>query len=150
NSYTYLPFGETQTLTEGVANPFEFVGQFGVMSETTGLHIMRERFYDSQSGRFQSPDPLGLFFSISNLYEYALKEPNQLVDPTGLWYVDIGIAGGVGVGGIGGVQFGPGGWGVYVGGGITTPGLSVGVSVNTGNPTPGNGVQVQGGIGPGV
>ncbi|MCC5645385.1 hypothetical protein LC607_21035 [Nostoc sp. CHAB 5824] len=35
NRYSYLPFGEDLTKVEGVANPFEYVGQWGVMDSTS-------------------------------------------------------------------------------------------------------------------
>jgi len=50
NRYTYLPFGETVGAVEGVANPFEFNGELGVMSEGNGLLFMRARYMDVGSG----------------------------------------------------------------------------------------------------
>ena len=41
NSYSYLPFGEDLTKVENVSNPFEYVGEFGVMDEGNGLDFMR-------------------------------------------------------------------------------------------------------------
>ena len=58
NRYSYLPFGEDLTKVEGVANPFEYVGQWGVMDEGNGLDFMRARFYDTGLGRFTSVDPI--------------------------------------------------------------------------------------------
>src|SRR5205823_5815032 len=57
NEYSYTPFGEVLTKTEGVANDFQFVGQWGVMAEGHGLSYMRARFYDPTTGRFTSLDP---------------------------------------------------------------------------------------------
>ena len=36
NQYSYLPFGEITTFTETIENPFQFVGQWGVMAEEEG------------------------------------------------------------------------------------------------------------------
>jgi RHS repeat-associated protein len=83
NLYRYLPFGETLTATGMVPNPFQFVGQFGVMRQASGLDFMRARFYSSTQGRFLSPDPLGLGGGQSNLYAYASQNPLRLIDPTG-------------------------------------------------------------------
>ena len=33
NKYSYLPFGQTTTITAALANPFTFVGRFGVMQD---------------------------------------------------------------------------------------------------------------------
>src|SRR5262249_20820282 len=56
NRYSYLPYGEAFTATEAVANPFQLVGQSGVMHEGNGLSFMRARFYSPSEGRFLSQD----------------------------------------------------------------------------------------------
>jgi len=83
NSYSYLPFGEALTVSETVANPFEFVGEYGVMREGSGLDYMRNRWYDPHQGRFTQPDPLGLAGG-TNLYAYVGNNPMTWTDPTGL------------------------------------------------------------------
>ena len=83
NSYSYLPFGEDLTKTEAVANPFEFVGQYGVMDEGNGLDFMRARFYTSVEGRFMNLDPIGIAGGL-NLYNYTKNSPSNLIDPSGL------------------------------------------------------------------
>jgi RHS repeat-associated protein len=82
NSYSYLPFGETLSATENVANPFTYVGALGVMAEENGLTFMRNRFYQADVGAFTSIDPLRLL--AHGLYQYANNNPAQLVDPQGL------------------------------------------------------------------
>jgi RHS repeat-associated protein len=84
NRYSYLPFGEDLTKVEGVANPFEYVGQFGVMDEGNGLDFMRARFYNSSLGQFTSVDPIGLSGGDTNLYRYVFNSPNNVIDPSGL------------------------------------------------------------------
>ena len=61
-------------------NNLRFQGQY--YDDETGLHYNRHRYYNPISGRFISPDPIGLLGGI-NLYQYA---PNtvQWVDPWGL------------------------------------------------------------------
>ena len=71
NSYFYSPFGDDIAETETIVNPYEFVGQFGVAEEANGLDFMRARFYDSDTGRFVSPDPIGLNGGDTNLYRYV-------------------------------------------------------------------------------
>ena len=82
NRYIYLPFGESLTKTETVANPFEYVGQYGVMNESNGLDFMRARFYTPGEGRFISADPIGINGGI-NLHSYVVNNPVSFVDLTG-------------------------------------------------------------------
>ncbi len=84
NRYRYLPFGENIASTETIANPFEFVGQFGVTNEDNGLDFMRARFYDTGLGRFNGIDPLGIRSGTANLYGYVGNMPTSFVDPSGL------------------------------------------------------------------
>ncbi|SPF37195.1 hypothetical protein SBDP1_1620001 [Syntrophobacter sp. SbD1] len=60
NSYSYDPFGQILGQQETIAQPFKYVGQYGVMAEPNGLYYMRARYYDPSVGRFISEDPLGL------------------------------------------------------------------------------------------
>ncbi|MDQ1829738.1 RHS repeat-associated core domain-containing protein [Massilia scottii] len=63
-----------------LAQPLRFQGQYA--DEESGLHYNRHRYYDPDSGRFLSQDPLGLDGGI-NLYQYA-PNPTGFVDPLGL------------------------------------------------------------------
>lgn len=83
NRYQYLPFGEDLSKTETVSNPFEYVGQWGVMDEGNGLDFMRSRFYDKVIGKFSSIDPIGLALGDSNFYSYASNTPLNQIDPDG-------------------------------------------------------------------
>ncbi|MBD2355773.1 hypothetical protein H6G41_14280 [Tolypothrix sp. FACHB-123] len=83
NRYSYRPFGEAITKTEGVANPFEYIGQWGVMDDASGLDYMRARYYSPAFGRFMNPDPLGQAGGL-NLYAYSLNDPVNFLDPLGL------------------------------------------------------------------
>ena len=109
NSYSYLPFGENVTKVEGVANPFEYVGQWGVTNEANGLDFMRARFYTPSEGRFISSDPINILGG-RNFYQYTQNNPVTFVDPFGL--STLGVGGGVGGNG--------GGFGAGAGGTLTT------------------------------
>ncbi len=83
HKYAYDPFGQVTDSEEADANPFRFVGQYGVMDEGNGLHFMRARFYEAETGRFVSEDPVwGV-----NLYEYADGSPNIKADPMGKYWL---------------------------------------------------------------
>ena len=83
NSYSYLPFGEHLAVNETVANPFGYIGRFGVMEEDNGLIFMRARCYSPGLGRFISEDPIGFAGGSINLYQYGFNAPVQFVDPSG-------------------------------------------------------------------
>jgi RHS repeat-associated protein len=82
NRYAYSPYGRVLAREEAIAQPFTFVGQYGVMDEGEGFYYMRARYYDAVSGRFISEDPAG-FVDGPNLYAYAGGNPVLVVDPEG-------------------------------------------------------------------
>jgi RHS repeat-associated protein len=82
NRYVYDPFGASLKKSEAVENPFEYVGDQGVMYEDNGLHFMKARYYAAADGRFVSPDPTGVLGGI-NLYAYVGNCPTSQTDPTG-------------------------------------------------------------------
>lgn len=54
----------------------------------TGLFYYRARYYDSESGRFISEDPIGLSGGL-NLYRYVSQDPVNKRDPSGLYEIDV-------------------------------------------------------------
>ena len=82
-SYSYLPSGSLLSNTGTVANPFTFVGQFGVTTDGSGLYAMGVRSYHPTTGQFTSNDPSGIAGGSLNLRTYADNDPVQLVDPSG-------------------------------------------------------------------
>ena len=64
----------------GIGNPIRFAGQY--WDKETGLHYNRHRYYDPQTGRFISKDPIGLEGGF-NEYAYA-ENPTGWIDPLGL------------------------------------------------------------------
>ncbi|ECG1483910.1 hypothetical protein DT144_25100 [Salmonella enterica subsp. enterica] len=74
------PWGAWNEQTGSVRNPLRFQGQY--FDEESGLHYNRYRYYEPESGRYISADPLKLGAGL-NLYQYA---PNSLgwIDPLGL------------------------------------------------------------------
>jgi len=84
NSYAYKPFGGLLRNVASVPNPFQFNGQFGVMSDNSALNFMRDRFFSPAIGRFTTPDALRYQGDIANPYRYAFNCPLNLSDPSGL------------------------------------------------------------------
>ena len=84
DSYAYDEFGKLLNSTGTTANPFKFVGRFGVMDEGNNLYFMRARFYDAKVGRFLNEDPLGFEGGNWNLYAYVGCNPLLRVDPKGM------------------------------------------------------------------
>ena len=81
----YRAYGNVwkQELAE-VETPLRFQGQY--YDEETGLHYNRHRYYQPGTGRFITPDPVGLLGGL-NCYRYGLN-PLRWVDPLGLTGVD--------------------------------------------------------------
>jgi len=55
----------------------------------TGLHYNDFRYYNAQTGRYITPDPLGLWGGI-NLFAYVENSPISYIDPWGLVRIKIG------------------------------------------------------------
>jgi RHS repeat-associated protein len=81
HQYSYGPFGEVQSASGSPANPLRFAAR--ELDATTGLYYFRARWYDPSMSRFISEDPIGLAGG-TNDYAYALNDPVNLSDPTGL------------------------------------------------------------------
>jgi RHS repeat-associated protein len=64
----------------GIRNPIRFQGQY--LDDETGLHYNRHRYYDPDTARYISQDPVGLNGG-ENLYGYA-PNPTGWLDPLGL------------------------------------------------------------------
>ena len=85
-SYAYDPFGRELSLSRDDVNLFRFLGLYGIplMTETADILRIRNRLYDSEHGRFISPDPTGVFGSPINPYTYAINSPLMFKDTNGL------------------------------------------------------------------
>lgn len=93
--YKYSPYGKEETFrfdsstnnpwilqwkaeTTKIHNPFRYAGEY--FDEETGFIYLRNRYYDTESSRFVSEDPIrdGL-----NWYAYCGGNPITFVDPNG-------------------------------------------------------------------
>jgi RHS repeat-associated protein len=89
--YRYDAFG---TLALGTpVSPFGFAGQYSdTSSDLSGFVNMRARWYDAETGQFTTVDPL--FSETDQAYDYAVDDPVNAADPSGLWtYGECGQAG---------------------------------------------------------
>ena len=82
-SSDYEPFGKAilRTPPNGVAENKRFTGK--EYDEETGLHYYGARYYDSNLGRFISPDLAG---QSNSPYVYTDNNPLVRVDPDGNWW----------------------------------------------------------------
>ena len=66
-----------------ISNPLRFQGQY--YDEESGLHYNRHRYYNPNTGRYLTPDPIKLAGGL-NSYQYV-PNPTGWVDPLGLMSV---------------------------------------------------------------
>ena len=81
NEYDYDSYGNFETIIEGVTNPFTYTGR--EFDAESGLYYYRARYYDPQTGRFVSQDPIGFPAGDANLYRYVFNNPVNFTDPEG-------------------------------------------------------------------
>jgi RHS repeat-associated protein len=77
----YQPFGDVDVMVNTIENNLRFAGQY--YDEETGLHYNYHRYYDPKTGRYLTPDPIGLAGGI-NLFAYVKNNPITYIDPEGL------------------------------------------------------------------
>jgi RHS repeat-associated protein len=85
NTYTYDSFGKLTASTGSLVNPFQYTARES--DPETSLYYYRARYYDTNSGRFISEDPIA-FQAGSNFYTYVRNKPIIFSDPTGLLNFD--------------------------------------------------------------
>jgi RHS repeat-associated protein len=79
----YEPFGEAHIHpSSSVVNNIRLPGQY--FDAETGLHYNYHRYYDPRTGRYLTPDPIGLLGGI-NLFPYSQGNPVNSIDPLGLY-----------------------------------------------------------------
>ena len=81
-TYDYTPSGTLLNSTGSVANPFQFNGLSGAITQANGLVNTRARYYDPTTGRFVSQDPSGQAGGV-NLYTYAANNSISYIDADG-------------------------------------------------------------------
>jgi RHS repeat-associated protein len=85
------PFGEVAIHEKStIENPIRFPGHYA--DQETGLHYNYNRYYDPQTGRYLTADPIGLADSL-NPYLYVHGNPVNGFDPLGLYVLGIFVGG---------------------------------------------------------
>jgi len=92
NSYAYRPFGEHLRNTVDLPNPFQFLGQYGVMADAGNTYAVRMRQYAPSTGRFMSLEPQQIGGGSLNFYLYGHNRPTTFVDVDGLEPVTLTLA----------------------------------------------------------
>jgi RHS repeat-associated protein len=81
NTYIYDSFGKLTASTGTVTNPFQYAGR--ELDQETDSYYYRARYFDQNSGRFISEDPIGNEDGM-NFYAYVGNNPTNYFDPSGL------------------------------------------------------------------
>jgi len=84
-TFVYGAFGVLKSSTGSLTNSYRYTAR--EYDQDTGLYYYRARYYDSGIGRLISEDPIR-FRSGPNFYSYVKNEPEDVVDPTGLYSID--------------------------------------------------------------
>jgi RHS repeat-associated protein len=78
--YSYEAYGNTTQSGTTSDNAYQYTGR---ENDGTGLYYYRARYYDTQTSRFISQDPIGFGGGV-NQFAYVHGNPISLVDPLGL------------------------------------------------------------------
>ena len=81
-SATYDSFGEAIVAVAAVENNLRLPGQY--YDQETDLHYNWNRYYDPKTGRYLTPDPIGLEGG-NNLFLYVNSDPLNGIDEKGLY-----------------------------------------------------------------
>jgi RHS repeat-associated protein len=85
-THTFGSFGNQTASSGSLTSPFRYTAR--ELDSETNLYFFRARYFEPQTGRFLSEDPLG--FSVSkDFYAYVLNNPVNAIDPVGFEPYDL-------------------------------------------------------------
>ena len=91
-------FPDPGELKYDIEQPFSYNGRWGYYRDAeTGLYYCQNRYYDPDTGRWLTRDPIGFAGGV-NVYNYGFNGPVMGADPSGLFIISLGIEGGIGAG----------------------------------------------------
>jgi RHS repeat-associated protein len=79
---SYDIYGRTSLLFGSITPSYQYAGM--LLHPESGLYMTIFRFYDPNTGRWESRDPIGIGGG-ENLYDYVSNSPTKSVDPLGLF-----------------------------------------------------------------
>ena len=80
-SRVYDAFGNVVSFSGTWSGPFGYAGSYGYQEDPSGLRLLGHRYYESSTGRFLKPDPIG---DGRNWYAYCDGSPVAWSDADGL------------------------------------------------------------------
>ena len=133
NNYLYNQEGDIIKKTEGIKNPYTYVGIYGIVNDGNGLIYDRARYVSVTTDSFISDDPLGQYADLNN-YRYVMNILTNYVDVNGKWAITIGtgVSASAGAGVTGSLQIVITNTGMacqLTGGGVANAGASAGWSI---------------------
>jgi RHS repeat-associated protein len=84
-TYAFDSFGKQTASSGSLANPFQYTSR--EFDGETNLLYFRARYYDPQTGRFISEDPIRFDSGQNDFFVYVGNHSTDLVDPSGLLQV---------------------------------------------------------------
>lgn len=80
-TYTFDSFGNTTASSGSLTNPFQYTAR--ELDSESGVYFYRASYYNSNTGRFLSDDPLAFGAGV-NFFTYVENDPTLFIDPSGL------------------------------------------------------------------
>jgi RHS repeat-associated protein len=94
DTFVYEAWGNTIQRQGTNNSPIQWIGHFGYYEDTDiDISIIGVRFYDSKISRFLTRDPVDPSIFNTNCYSYVNNYPLIFVDPTGMFWWIVIIAG---------------------------------------------------------
>ena len=92
SSDIYDAWGNRQYTDDTTGDPYGYKGQYGYYTDhETGLILCTHRYYDPETGRWLTKDPIGHKGGV-NLYGYCSNDPVNAVDPSGYSVWDTAVS----------------------------------------------------------